>query len=179
MIRREGSSSASPKEAELACALVKVLSNMSTNMRWVISSNYLEVSAGPLLQKCRHKGTGETEHETEEPDRVDEYHRSGGGEGTLGRQTCGGNGAISIGTGELLGYLCEEGLCDDVGILLQARVADGDKSSHGRREKTDLEQVGACKNTTTVTVWATWKRTKTRMLSAPSFQFSTFSWSNF
>ena len=38
-----------PEDAEPACALVKVLSNMSTDMRWVILSNHLEVSASPLL----------------------------------------------------------------------------------------------------------------------------------
>jgi hypothetical protein len=37
------------EEAEPACTLVKVLSDMGTDMRWVISSNYLEVSASPLL----------------------------------------------------------------------------------------------------------------------------------
>ena len=37
------------EDVEPARALVKVLSNMSTDMRWVILSNYLEVSAGPLL----------------------------------------------------------------------------------------------------------------------------------
>ena len=38
-----------PEDAEPACALVKVLSNMGTDVRWVILSNHLEVSAGPLL----------------------------------------------------------------------------------------------------------------------------------
>jgi hypothetical protein len=32
--------------------------------------------------------------------------------------------------GKLLGYLCEDGLGGDVGILLQGRIAEGDESSH-------------------------------------------------
>ena len=91
----------------------------------------------------------------------------------------GGDQAVGIGTGKLLGYLCEEGLGDDVGILLQARVAEGDKSGHRRREKTDLERVVTYKHTTVITVRAAWKHTKTRMVFALSFQISTFSWSNF
>ena len=38
-----------PEDAEPACALVKVLSNIGTDMRGVILSDYLEVSASPLL----------------------------------------------------------------------------------------------------------------------------------
>ena len=53
----------------------------------------------------------------------------------------GRSGTGGIGTGKLLGYLCEEGLRDDVGILLQARVADSDKSGHRRSKKTDLQRV--------------------------------------
>ena len=89
------------------------------------------------------------------------------------RQSRGGNKVVGMSTGTLLGYL-HEGLGDDIRILLQVRVADG----HRRREKTDLERVGGCKHTTFVTVGAVWTRTKMRMVSAPSFQFSTFSLSN-
>ena len=38
-----------PEDAEPACALIKVFSNMGTDMRWMILSNHLEVSACPLL----------------------------------------------------------------------------------------------------------------------------------
>ena len=66
----------------------------------------------------------------------------------MGGRSRGGNKAVRISTGKLLGYLCEERLGDDVRILLQARVADGDKSGHRRGEKTDLERVRAGKHTT-------------------------------
>ena len=87
---------------------------MGADVRGVISLNYLEVSAGPLLHERGHERACETEHEAEEPDRVDEYHGSGGGEGS--RRARGETGAI--GMGKLLGYLCEDGLGSDVGILL-------------------------------------------------------------
>ena len=75
----------------------------------------------------------------------------------MGGRSRGGNEAVGISTGKLLGYyLCEEGLGDDVRVLLQARVADGDKSGHRRGEKTDLERVSAGKHTTVVTVRAAW-----------------------
>ena len=122
----------------LAYALVKVLSDMGTNMRWVILFNYIEVSAGPSLQKRSQKGTHETEHEADEPDRVDKYHRSGGREGRLYRKTRGVTGMVSIGIRKLLGYLCEEELGSDVGILMQGRVTDGDKGGHRRSKKANL-----------------------------------------
>ena len=57
----------------------------------------------------------------------------------MGGRGRGGDEAVGICTGKLLGYyLCEERVGDDVRILLQARVAEGDKSGHRRREKTDL-----------------------------------------
>ena len=111
---------------------------MGTNMRWVISFNYLEVSAGPLLQKRSQKGTYETEHKAEEPDRVDKYHRSGGREGRLDRRTRGVTGMVCIGIGKLLGYLCEEELCGEVEILTQGRITDGDKGSHRRSKRANL-----------------------------------------
>ena len=61
----------------------------------------------------------------------------------MGGRNRGGNEAVGISTGKLLGYyLCEERVGDEVRILLQARVADGDKSGHRRGEKTDLEGWG-------------------------------------
>ena len=149
---------------------------MGTNMRWVTSFNYVEVSAGPLLQKRSQNGTYETEHKAEEPDRVDKYHRSGGGEGELDRRSYGVTGIVSIGIGKLLGYLCEEEVGGEVGILLQGRVADGDKGSHRRREKANLR---ACEYITVVTARAARNRTKTRAFSALPFQFFTLSWSYF
>ena len=110
-------------DAELVCASEKVLSDVGADMRCVISLNYLEVPACPLLQKCSHKRTTETEHEAEEPDGIDKYCQSGGRERTLGRGIRDGNRVVGI--GELLRYLCEERLSDGVGILAQSRVADG------------------------------------------------------
>ena len=51
--------------------------------------------------------------------------------------------------GKLLGYLREDELGGDVGILLQVRIAEGNESSHGGREETGLEskRERACKNT--------------------------------
>ena len=94
-----------PVDAELVCAKGKVLSDVGADMRCVISLNYLEVPACPLMQKCCHKRATETEHEAEEPDGVDKYRQSGGREGTLGRGTGDRKGAVGIGVGELLGYL--------------------------------------------------------------------------
>ena len=111
-----------PDDAEPVCASEKVLSDVGADMGCVISLNHLVVPARPLLQKCSHKRASETEHEAEEPDGVDKYRQSGGGEGTLGRRTREGNRVVGI--GELLGYLCKEGLGDGVRILLQSRVAD-------------------------------------------------------
>ena len=165
-----------PDNDELAHASGKVFSGMGTKMRWPKSFNYLEVSASPLLQKRGQKGTDETEHKVEEPCSVDKYNRSGGGEGELDRRTWGVTGIVSIGVGKLLGYLCEEEVGGDVGILLQGRVADGDKGSHRGRKKANLRP---CKYTTVVTDWTAKNRTKTRAFSALPFQFSTFSRSNF
>ena len=39
-------------------------------------------------------------------------------------------GIVSIGIRKLLGYLCEEEVGGEIGILLQGRVADGDEGSH-------------------------------------------------
>ena len=110
-------------DAELVCASEKVLSDVGTDMRCVISLNYLEVPACPLLQKCSHKRATETEHKAEEPDGIDKYCQSRGRERTLGRGIRDGNRVVGI--GELLRYLCEERLSDGVGILAQSRVADG------------------------------------------------------
>ena len=112
-----------PDDAELICASEKVLSDVGADMWCVISPNYLNVPARPLLQKCSHKRATETEHEAEEPDGVDKYCQSGGREWTLGRGTRDRNRMVGI--GELFGYLSEERLGDDVGILVQSRVADG------------------------------------------------------
>ena len=112
-----------PDDAELVCASKKVLSDVGADMRCVISLNNLEVPARPLLQKCSHKCTTETEHEAEEPDGVDKYCQSRGRERTLGKRNRDGNRMVGI--GELLGYLCEERLGDDVGILVQSWVAHG------------------------------------------------------
>jgi hypothetical protein len=46
--------------------------------------NHLEVPAGPLLHKRGDKRACESEHEVEEPDRVDKYYRRGIDEGSLG-----------------------------------------------------------------------------------------------
>ena len=85
-------------------------------------------------------------------------------------------GIVGIGIRKLLGYLCEEEVGGDIGILLQGRVTDRDKGGHCRRKKANLR---ACKYTTVVTARATRNRTKTRAFSALPFQFSTFSRSNF
>ena len=133
-----------PEDAKIFCASGKVSSEIGVDMRCVISFNYLKVPAGPLLHECSHECACETEYEAEEPDRVDEYHRSGGGEGS--GWTGGGTG--TVGVGKLFGYLGEEELGGDIGILLQGRVADGNESCYRRREKTSLEMVRACKHTT-------------------------------
>jgi len=56
------------EDAEPTRASGKVLVYAGMVKGCVFSLNYLEVSAGPLLQKCGHERTRETEHETEEPD---------------------------------------------------------------------------------------------------------------
>ena len=112
-----------PDDAELICASEKVLSDVGADMRCMISLNYLEVPACPLLQKCSHQRAAETEHEAEEPGGVDKYRQSSGREWNLGTGTRDRNRMVGI--GELLGYLCEERLGNNVGILLQSRVADG------------------------------------------------------
>ena len=159
----------------LAYALVKVLSDMGTNMRWVILFNYIEVSAGPSLQKRSQKGTHETEHEADEPDRVDKYHRSGGREGRLYRKTRGVTGMVSIGIRKLLGYLREEEVGGEVGVLMQGRVTDGDEGSHRRSKKANLR---SRKHTTLIIVREARGRTKTRAFPALSLQFATLLRSN-
>ena len=116
----------------------------------VFALNYLEISASPLLQKCGHEHACETEHETKELDCVDEYHRRGRGERTFDRRIRGVNSNIGIGARKLLGYMCEEGMGGDVGILPQGRIAEGNEGSHRGREEASLESESdrACKNTT-------------------------------
>ena len=66
-----------PEDAEPTCASRKVLVYTGMVKGCIFALNYLEVSASPLLQKCGHERACETEHETEEPDCVDEYDRRG------------------------------------------------------------------------------------------------------
>ena len=170
------------EDAEPTRASRKVLVYTGMVKGCIFALNYLEVSASPLLQKCGHERARETEHETEEPDRVDEYHRRGRGERTCNRRACNLNSTVGIGVSKLLGYLCEEELGGDVGVLLQVRIAEGNESSHRGREEASLESKRgrASKNTTIIVFHAEQRRTKTRMPSAPPFQFSTFfSSSNF
>ena len=55
------------------------------------------------------------------------------------------NSAV-IGNLKLLGYLREDELGGDVGILLQVRIAEANESHHRGREETGLRE-RACKNT--------------------------------
>jgi len=116
-----------PRDPEPACTSCKVFPNMGTDVGCVVPLNHLEIPAGPLLQECSHERACETEYEAEEPDRVYKYHRCRRSEGSLDGWTSGTTGG---GIRKLLGYLCEEGLGGDVGILLQILVADSDKTSH-------------------------------------------------
>ena len=107
--------------------------------RFVFSLNYEKVSASPMLQKCGHERTRETEHEAEEPDCVDKYHRYGRDKVTLDRRARSATGVTYGGVRKLLRYLCEEELSADVGILLQVRIAEGNESSHRGGEEGSLE----------------------------------------
>ena len=175
-IRRRRQRLDEPEDAESTRASGKVLVCTGMVKGCVFALNYLEVSTGPLLQKCGHERARETEHETEEPDCVDEYHRRGRGERTFDRRVRGLNSTVGMGVGKLLGYLCEKRLGGNVGILLQVRIAEGNESSHRGREEASLEskRERASQKTTIIVVDAEQKRTKTRMPSAPPFQFSTF-----
>jgi hypothetical protein len=57
---------------------------MCAHMECMCPLNHLEVPAGPLLHKRGDKRACESEHEVEEPDRVDKYYRRGIDEGSLG-----------------------------------------------------------------------------------------------
>jgi hypothetical protein len=103
---------------------------MGSHVRWVVPSNCIEIPAGPLLQKYGQERAHEAEHEANEPDRVDKYYGSRRDEGTTDRCVQKSTGITVSCVRELLGYLCEERLSDDVGILLQALIADGNKSGH-------------------------------------------------
>ena len=56
------------EDAEPVGALREVLVYTGIMKGCISLLNYLEVSVGPLLQKCGHERACETEHETEEPD---------------------------------------------------------------------------------------------------------------
>jgi len=47
------------EDAEPLCVSGEVLSDMCTDMKWVILSNHLEVSSGPLFEKNTTEGDGE------------------------------------------------------------------------------------------------------------------------
>ena len=111
----------------------------SSVKRFVFSLNYVEVSASPMLQKCGHERTRQREHETEEPGCVDKYRRYGRDKVALDGKASSATGVTYSGVRKLLRYLCEEGLSGEVGILMQVRIAEGNKSSHCGGQEGTLE----------------------------------------
>ena len=122
------------EDAEPTRAPGKVLVYTGMVKGCVFAFDYLEISASPLLQECGRERARETEHETEIPDCVDEYHRCGREEWTFDRWARGVSSNFGIDGEKLLGNLCE-GMGDSVGIFLQAQIAEGNEGSHrGRAE---------------------------------------------
>ncbi len=124
--------------AELVRASEKILSNMGANMGGVVLSNNILRFDNVLLQKRAEECAYNDEDETEEPNRVDKYHRCRRDKCAMNGRAQNSTGIVAGRIGELQGYLCKKGLGSDVGILLQARVTDSNKGCHRGREKTGL-----------------------------------------